>query len=102
MREIDVTELEAVLATGAPLVDVREADEFADVRVPGAVSIPLSEFVARVDEVPAEDTVYVICAAGGRSAQAAQYLEARGVDAVNVAGGTMAWLQSGRAVESGS
>ncbi|QCQ92100.1 rhodanese-like domain-containing protein [Rhodococcus sp. SGAir0479] len=102
MREIDVTELEAVLATGAPLVDVREADEFADVRVPGAVSIPLSEFVARVDEVPADDTVYVICAAGGRSAQAAQYLEARGVDAVNVAGGTMAWLQSGRAVESGS
>lgn len=102
MREIDVTELEAVLATGAPLVDVREADEFADVRVPGAVSIPLSEFVARVDEVPADGTVYVICAAGGRSAQAAQYLEARGVDAVNVAGGTMAWLQSGRTVESGN
>lgn len=102
MREIDVTELEAVLATDAPLVDVREADEFADVRVPGAVSIPLSEFVARVDEVPADGTVYVICAAGGRSAQAVQYLEARGVDAVNVAGGTMAWLQSGRAVESGS
>lgn len=102
MREIDVTELEAVLATGAPLVDVREADEYAEARVPGAVLIPLSEFVARVDEVPADGTVYVICAAGGRSAQAAQYLEARGVDAVNVAGGTMAWLQSGRAVESGS
>lgn len=102
MREIDVTELEAVLATGAPLVDVREADEFAEARVPGAILIPLSEFVARVDEVPADGTVYVICAAGGRSAQAAQYLEAGGVDAVNVAGGTMAWLQSGRAVESGS
>ncbi|QBJ95437.1 rhodanese-like domain-containing protein [Rhodococcus sp. ABRD24] len=102
MREIDVTELESVLATGAPLVDVRETDEFVEVRVPGSVSIPLSEFVARVDEVPADDTVYVICAVGGRSAQAAQYLEARGIDAVNVAGGTMAWLQSGRAVESGS
>ncbi|ORM11442.1 rhodanese-like domain-containing protein [Prescottella equi] len=102
MREIDVNELEAVLATGAPLVDVREADEYAEARVPGAASIPLSEFVARVDEVPADGTVYVICAAGGRSAQAAQYLKARGVDAVNVVGGTMAWLQSGRAVESGS
>lgn len=102
MREIDVTELESVLATGASLVDVRETDEFAEARVPGAVSIPLSEFVARVDEVPADGTVYVICAAGGRSAQAAQYLEARGVDAVNVAGGTMAWLQSGRVVESGN
>lgn len=102
MREIDVTELETVLAAGAPLVDVREVDEFAEVRVPGAVSVPLSEFVARVDEVPADGTVYVICAAGGRSAQAAQYLEARGVDAVNVAGGTMAWLQSGRTVASGN
>lgn len=101
MREIDVTELEAVLATGARLVDVREPDEYAEARVPRAVSIPLSEFAARVDEVPAEGTVYVICAAGGRSAQAARYLEARGVTAVNVAGGTLAWLQSGRAVESG-
>ncbi len=69
MREIDVNELEAVLATGAPLVDVREADEYAEARVPGAASIPLSEFVARVDEVPADGTVYVICAAGGRSAR---------------------------------
>lgn len=102
MREIDVTELETILAEGAPLVDVREADEFAEARVPGAVSVPLSEFVARIDEVPADGTVYVICAAGGRSAQAAQYLEARGVDAVNVAGGTMAWLQSGRTVASGN
>lgn len=102
MREIDVTELETVLATGAPLVDVRESDEFAEARVPGAVSIPLSEFVARVGEIPVDGTVYVICALGGRSAQAVEYLWARGVDAVNVAGGTMAWLQSGRAVESGS
>ncbi len=101
MREIDVTELESVLATGAPLIDVRESDEFAEVHVPGAVSIPLSEFVARVDEVPADGTVYMICAVGGRSGQAAEYLAARGVDAVNVVGGTMAWMQSGRAVESG-
>ncbi|MGF7124528.1 rhodanese-like domain-containing protein [Rhodococcus sp. TAF43] len=102
MREIDVTELESVLASGAPLVDVREADEFAGGHVPGAVSIPLSEFVARVDEVPADATVYMICAVGGRSGQAAEYLVARGVDAVNVAGGTMAWMQSGRAVDAGS
>ncbi|WP_137725459.1 rhodanese-like domain-containing protein [Prescottella subtropica] len=102
MREIDVTELETVLAAGAPLIDVREPDEFAEARVPGAHSIPLSEFVSRVDEVPVDGAVYVICAMGGRSAQAAEYLVARGLDAVNVVGGTMAWLQSGRTVESGS
>ncbi|GAB2627324.1 rhodanese-like domain-containing protein [Prescottella soli] len=91
-----------MLATGAPLIDVREPEEFAEARVPGAVSIPLSEFVARVDEVPTDVTVYMICAVGGRSGQAAEYLAARGVDAVNVAGGTMGWMQSGRAVESGN
>ncbi|MCL2536134.1 MAG: rhodanese-like domain-containing protein [Nocardiaceae bacterium] len=102
MREIDVTELESVLAAGAPLIDVREPEEFAEARVPGAVSIPLSEFVARVDEIPADVTVYMICAVGGRSGQATEYLAARGVDAVNVAGGTMGWMQSGRAIESGN
>ncbi len=35
------------------------------------------------------------------SAQAVEFLRGRGVDAVNVAGGTMAWIDSGRGVDSG-
>lgn len=102
MREVDLTALETALADGAPVIDVRELDEYRQVRVPGVTNIPLSEFVARVDEIPTDRTVYVICAVGGRSLQAADYLAGRGVDAVSVAGGTDAWHRSGRPVDSGA
>lgn len=93
--EIDVTELAARRADGAPLIDVREDDEYAASRVPGAHHIPLGEIVERVDEVPADGTVYVICARGGRSAKAVEHYRAQGIDAVNVAGGTLAWIDAG-------
>lgn len=102
MREVDLTALETALADGAPVIDVRERDEYAQVRVPGVTLIPMSEFVARVDEIPAADTVYVICAVGGRSLQVADYLSGRGINAVSVAGGTDAWARSGRPTESGA
>ncbi|MFZ2176101.1 MAG: rhodanese-like domain-containing protein [Rhodococcus sp. (in: high G+C Gram-positive bacteria)] len=102
MIEVDLNSLDNALESGAPVIDVREADEYAQVRVPGVTLIPLSEFVARVDEIPDAETVYVICAVGGRSLQAAEYLNARGISAVSVAGGTSAWMQSGRPIESGN
>ncbi|MTE23048.1 rhodanese-like domain-containing protein [Microbacterium sp. ZXX196] len=95
MQEITVAELKARQKT--PLIDVREADEFAAGRVPGAVNIPLSELGARLDELPSEFDV--ICHLGGRSAQAAAALESRGYDATNVAGGTAAWIEAGYEVE---
>ncbi|WP_072687284.1 rhodanese-like domain-containing protein [Rhodococcus marinonascens] len=101
MTEVDLNARDGALASGALVIDVREADEYAEVRVPGVTLIPLSEFVARVGEIPDADVVYVICAVGGRSLQAAQYLNARGINAVSVAGGTSAWSQSGRPVETG-
>ncbi len=66
------------IGVGRPVIDVREADEYAQVRVPGVTLIPLSEFVVRVDEIPEAEVVYVICGVGGRSLQAAEYLNARG------------------------
>jgi len=99
--EIDVAELARLRASGAPLVDVREPDEWEEFRAPGAVLIPLREIAERVDEVPAEGTVYVICKTGGRSAKAVELLRASGVDAVNVAGGSVAWREAGNPVDSG-
>ncbi|AOW92139.1 sulfurtransferase [Rhodococcus sp. WMMA185] len=101
MIEVDLTTFERALGSGAHVIDVREADEYEQVRVPGVTPIPLSEFVERVDEIPDAETVYVICAVGGRSLQVARYLHARGINAVSVAGGTSAWSQSGRPVETG-
>ncbi|MDH6235741.1 rhodanese-like domain-containing protein [Cryobacterium sp. CG_9.6] len=100
MNEITVTELSAL--TDAVVVDVREADEYASVHIPGVTLIPLSEFVARVGDVPDAGPVYVVCAAGSRSAQAVSYLAGHGIDAVNVAGGTNAWLEAGLPVQHGA
>ena len=79
------------LPDGACLIDVREPDEWDAGHAPTAVSIPMSQFVARVAEVPRGEPVYLICAAGARSAQVGEWLAAQGFEAVNVEGGMMAW-----------
>ena len=98
--EIDVAEL-AALPEGTVLIDVREPDEWAEAHVPFARHIPLGDLTERVDEVPTDDTVYVICKMGGRSLRAAEYLIGQGIDAVNVAGGTQAWISAGETVDAG-
>ena len=97
--EIDIVTLDDALGTGAVLIDVREVDEWSDGRVPGAQHIPLATIPDRLGEVPTEGPVYVICALGGRSARAVEFLRANGIEAINVAGGTNGWIDSGRPVE---
>jgi rhodanese-related sulfurtransferase len=99
MDTISVTDL-ARLADAA-IIDVREPDEFSNVRAAGAASIPMSQFVERVDELPADETLYIICASGVRSARVVEYLEGRDYRAVNVDGGTHAWSDAGLPVEQG-
>ncbi len=99
--EIDTQQLAAAHAAGANVVDVREPDEYQAGHVPGATLIPLHLVPLRMDEIPQDKPVYVICHSGGRSAQAVQYLRRFGVDAINVAGGTDAWIKSGRPVVTG-
>jgi rhodanese-related sulfurtransferase len=99
--EIDVDELADRREAGQVVIDVRTPEEYDEVRVPGAVLIPLQELVERIDEIPTEGSLPIICAGGGRSHQAAEYLRAQGIDAVNVIGGTNAWVNAGFPVEEG-
>lgn len=99
--EIDVATLAELRTQGVPLIDVREDDEFVEARVPGARHIPLGEVADRVAEVPEGETIYVICAAGARSARAVGHYRSLGLDAVNVAGGTRAWIQAGYPTDGG-
>ena len=101
--EIDVEALAGLLTVGAvPLLDVRMPDEYEEAHVPGAVLVPLPELADRLGDVPEGEVVYVICRSGARSAKAVEILVASGVDAANVAGGTMDWVDSGRDVATGS
>lgn len=82
------------------LIDVREPEEFCLGHVPGAVSLPQSEIASRLDELPRDETIYVICEAGNRSCRAAQFLVQMGLkNVVNVEGGTSAWHGAGKPME---
>jgi rhodanese-related sulfurtransferase len=103
---IDVTEAERRLRedpAGPLLVDVREPVEFAEVRAPGAVLLPMSTFVLRKDELPPDRPLLVICHMGGRSAAVANHLIGSGrADVVNVTGGMDAWERAGLPVRRGA
>ena len=103
--EIDVAELAARLDAGAVLVDVRQPDEYEAGHVPTARLVPLDAVPDRLDAFTANGTsegdVLVICRSGARSRAACEFLIEEGVAAVNVAGGTLAWLASGRDVVGG-
>jgi rhodanese-related sulfurtransferase len=55
----------------------------------------------RLGEVPSVGEVLIICKSGGRSKKAAEHLRTQGIDAVNVAGGTMGWIEAGHRVVTG-
>jgi rhodanese-related sulfurtransferase len=101
MREIDIEGLDSVLADGAALVDVRQPQEYAEARVPGAVLVPMDQLVGRMHELDKDEPVYLICRVGSRSAAVAEFLSGHGYDAINVAGGTAAWIRSGRPYDQG-
>jgi rhodanese-related sulfurtransferase len=94
--EVPIGELPEQLPEGVTLLDVREPDEWAAGHAPAAMHIPMGEVAGRLGELPADDDVYVVCRAGGRSARVTAYLNANGWNAVNVAGGMQAWHAAGR------
>ncbi len=78
------------------LVDVRERNEFVQVRAPGAVLYPTSSFLLRFEELPRDRPLHVICNSGSRSAAVTAWLLRNGwSDVHNVAGGMVAWAGAG-------
>ena len=81
------------------LLDVREAEEFEEGAVPGAVFVPRGHLESQVEgRIPDKSTpVVVYCAGGVRSAFAAKTLEELGyTDVVSMAGGFGRWKDEGR------
>ena len=70
-----------------PLIDVREPDEFAAGRVPGAVNLPMSRIGELLDELP-DGRVRRDLRGRRPFGRVVEALEARGYDATNVEGGT--------------
>jgi rhodanese-related sulfurtransferase len=101
--EVAPTDLQSRLSDGEQIVviDVREPDEFARGKIPGAYTIPRGVLEMQVDgRLPREATVVLYCGAGARSALACKSLADMGYDKVeNLQGGWSAWTNSGLPVE---
>jgi len=83
------------------LVDVREDDEWSAGHAPGAVHLPMMELPGRIEEIPADRDVVVVCRTGHRSAEVVGYLLGRGFGQVrNLADGMVGWVAAGRPLVS--
>lgn len=104
IQDIPPAELNDLLLSGngsrPVVVDVREAWEFQQGHVPGAVLMPLGQLSMRLSELDLETPVAVICATGNRSQSASALLGQKGFKTVyNVLGGTSEWARNGFEIE---
>ncbi len=99
--QIEIDEFKKELESGATVIDVREPSEYANGHVANAISIPLSSLGTRLEEIPKDKEVYIICELGGRSYSAAEALNQIGVRAISVNGGTSGWQKAGNPVVTG-
>lgn len=102
VSEIDIEMLDTLGTTDIQLVDVREIDEFEEARVPGARLIPLATLPERISEMDPSRDLYLICASGGRSLRAAEWLGSQGFTTINISGGTNSWVLAGKPFISGT
>lgn len=98
MQQITAPELAAWIGDKdrpAPfLLDVRDAGEFQTCHIAGSTLIPLNTIAARYPELDKDANIVCICHHGGRSMQAATFLERNGyAKIVNLTGGIHAWAQ---------
>ena len=100
--EVSVNEALELLDGDAILLDVRQENEWDAGHAPMASLIPLAELSDHLDELPRERLIICACRSGGRSLRAATFLHESGFDAVNLAGGMMAWFKEDLPFESDS
>ena len=103
ITEIGPADLQAKMQSGKlTLIDVRTEEEFKQGHVPSAQNIPLSKLSSSMTLLreKKDDPIYLICAVGGRSYQAAQKLATQGFSQpVNIEGGTRGWQAAGYPLE---
>jgi rhodanese-related sulfurtransferase len=79
------------------IVDCREEVEYELTRIPGVPLVPMSELAMRVDDLPDDRPLAIVCRSGARSGQVAEWLTADGRrgEVANLEGGMLAWAADG-------
>ncbi|KAF0108263.1 MAG: hypothetical protein FD146_837 [Anaerolineaceae bacterium] len=98
--EISVAEAYAKYPDGAFFFDVREQSEWDTFHIPGVTLIPLGELPNRLDELPRDRPIVVVCNSGNRSAEGRDFLLQAGfTDVTSMAGGVTEWSNAGYPIE---
>jgi len=98
--EISVTQAYEKFQQGAFFLDVRSQDEWNQVHISKSILIPLDQLSSRLDEVPKDQDVVVICRSGVRSKAGITILHEAGYTrAVCMTGGLLAWKAAGYPLE---
>ena len=92
---VKATRAVELVASGATLVDVREANEWRSGHARRAVHIPLGQISQGARRLSTSRPVVVVCASGMRSRSGAHQLRAMGFEATSVSGGMAAWQRAG-------
>lgn len=96
VESITSTELSSLLQKDPRvlLLDVREDDERAAARIEPSLHIPMNSVPDRLNELPRDRRIIVLCHHGGRSYAVASYLETEGyTDVANLTGGIDEWAR---------
>ncbi len=83
------------------LLDVRETYEYREAHIPGARLLPLGELGKKLDELPRDRDILVICRSGNRSGTATRQLRSAGLNAINLSGGMIGWQRAGFPIRKG-
>ncbi|HHW36225.1 MAG TPA: rhodanese-like domain-containing protein [Bacillales bacterium] len=93
MKTISAKQVEQLVKNGENInfIDVREVDEVAAGKIPGAVNISLGLLEFRMNELDKSKDYIMVCRSGARSGRATQFLESYGFKVKNMIGGMLAW-----------
>ncbi|HIZ52959.1 MAG TPA: FAD-dependent oxidoreductase, partial [Candidatus Enterococcus avicola] len=81
-KQTPVTEIRALVESGAFIIDGREEREYQEGHIKGAINIPMSQFRERLNEIPKDQPVYVHCLSSQRSYNMVRALGMLGYDNV--------------------
>jgi len=100
--EINVNQASDLRTQGAFILDVRQPEEWTQFHIPGATLIPLGDLPNRLNEVPKDKEIVVVCRTGHRSAQGRDILKNAGFTKVtSMAGGVTQWQTAGLPIATG-
>ncbi|HKI54976.1 MAG TPA: rhodanese-like domain-containing protein [Anaerolineales bacterium] len=98
--QISVDEAYTMYQNGVFVLDVRTDEEWNEFHVPNTTLIPLDQLSARVNEIPRDRDILVVCRSGNRSQQGRDILLEAGFENVtSMTGGLNEWRSLGYPIE---